>query len=177
MRNLVNVAAAAGMTLVVASTVVVNLTGFGNPKASGPVTAGLAPAAGCSGGEWASSLTGQKLRDNKRAAVQQRNSSTAVGATIEMANKGDFAYGSLPAGVSKPGTYSFLFGPVPDSFQPGRNPVGLAFAFPPDFAADMVVTGEPQPGIVVKDGVRYFQQAFVINSVNIPCATLVAWIY
>jgi hypothetical protein len=171
MRNLVNMAAVAGMTLVVASTVVINVSGWGRQSAAESVAA--APVDGCTGPEWAGVSTGRKFRDNKRVAQQQRAST----ASFKMANEGDFAYGSRPVDVSAPGTYSFLFGPVPATFVPGKSPAGLAFAFPPDFSANMVVAGDPKPGIVVRDGVRYFEQAFVIDTVKTPCSTLVAWIY
>jgi hypothetical protein len=167
------------MTLAVATTIVVGGARFdssGSPEPKSDI-AGAAPTGKCAGADWGSPATGQKFRDNKRLADQRRSLSGIRGDKLEMANRGDFAYGSLPVEVAAPGTYSFQFGPVPDSFRPGKSPAGLAFAFPPDFSADMVVIGEPAPGIVMKGEERYFQQSFVVNSVKTPCSAVVAWIY
>ena len=60
----------------------------------------------------------------------------------------------------------------PDTFAPGKSPAGHAFASPPQFSADLLATGEPAPGVVVRDGARYFQQAFTIGSVKTPCSML-----
>lgn len=106
------------------------------------------------------------------------------GARAIVADSGDFAYSSVPQVFTRPGRYTFDFGPLTSSLHWGTTTRAVTFDFPADFP--VVFTPAPGAGpakVVTIGGRQYLRASFIIKALPhdrtapAACSDLVLWMY
>jgi hypothetical protein len=78
---------------------------------------------------------------------------------------GNWAYESRPVDVTKDGSYTLDFGPVPTSFDYPAHPKGISYDWPPDATFSAFADG---CRTVTQSGKKYFQVGITVSGLSSP---------